>query len=101
MRAALRALCWGFRLALAALLGAWGEVAAGAGVPSPGRAPSMLRPILSPQLLSTMARRPRSSRAWRFVLSAARRDADSRAVALAGPTSWGYDSDGQVGRCSR
>ncbi|XP_032316020.1 SPRY domain-containing SOCS box protein 3 isoform X1 [Camelus dromedarius] len=47
------------------------------------------------QILSTMARRPRSSRAWHFVLSAARRDADARAVALAGSTSWGYDSDGQ------
>ncbi|XP_071067551.1 SPRY domain-containing SOCS box protein 3 isoform X2 [Dasypus novemcinctus] len=42
-----------------------------------------------------MARRPRSSRAWHFVLSAARRDADARAVALAGATNWGYDSDGQ------
>lgn len=49
------------------------------------------------QILSTMARRPRSSRAWHFVLSAARRDADARAVALAGNTNWGYDSDGQVG----
>lgn len=46
-------------------------------------------------ILSTMARRPRSSRAWHFVLSAARRDADARAVALAGTTNWGYDSDGQ------
>lgn len=44
-----------------------------------------------------MARRPRSSRAWHFVLSAARRDTDARAVALAGTTNWGYDSDGQVG----
>nr|XP_048292164.1 SPRY domain-containing SOCS box protein 3 isoform X2 [Myodes glareolus] len=42
-----------------------------------------------------MARRPRSSRAWHFVLSAARRDTDARAVALAGTTNWGYDSDGQ------
>uniref|UniRef100_A0A2K6RPU5 SPRY domain-containing SOCS box protein 3 n=1 Tax=Rhinopithecus roxellana TaxID=61622 RepID=A0A2K6RPU5_RHIRO len=42
-----------------------------------------------------MARRPRNSRAWHFVLSAARRDADARAVALAGSTNWGYDSDGQ------
>ncbi|XP_061256739.1 SPRY domain-containing SOCS box protein 3 isoform X2 [Bos javanicus] len=42
-----------------------------------------------------MARRPRSSRAWHFVLSAARRDADARAVALAGTANWGYDSDGQ------
>ncbi|OWK11011.1 hypothetical protein Celaphus_00006762, partial [Cervus elaphus hippelaphus] len=40
-------------------------------------------------------RRPRSSRAWHFVLSAARRDADARAVALAGTANWGYDSDGQ------
>ncbi|MEJ1287509.1 splA/ryanodine receptor domain and SOCS box containing 3 [Cricetulus griseus] len=47
------------------------------------------------EVLSTMARRPRSSRAWHFVLSAARRDADARAVALAGTTNWGYDSDGQ------
>ncbi|CAH6786638.1 Spsb3 [Phodopus roborovskii] len=47
------------------------------------------------QVLSTMARRPRSSRAWHFVLSAARRDTDARAVALAGTTNWGYDSDGQ------
>ncbi|KAK2496453.1 LOW QUALITY PROTEIN: hypothetical protein MC885_019778 [Smutsia gigantea] len=47
------------------------------------------------QVLSTMARRPRSSRAWHFVLSAARRDADARAVALAGTTSWDCDSDGQ------
>ncbi|XP_032957241.1 SPRY domain-containing SOCS box protein 3 isoform X2 [Rhinolophus ferrumequinum] len=47
------------------------------------------------EILSTMARRPRSSRAWHFVLSAARRDADARAVALAGTTNWGYDSDGQ------
>ena len=44
-----------------------------------------------------MARRPRSSRAWHLVLSAARRDTDARAVALAGTTNWGYDSDGQVG----
>lgn len=49
------------------------------------------------QILSTMARRPRSSRAWHFVLSAAHRDADARAMALAGTTNWGYDSDGQVG----
>ncbi|XP_078200393.1 SPRY domain-containing SOCS box protein 3 isoform X2 [Callithrix jacchus] len=42
-----------------------------------------------------MARRPRSSRAWHFVLSAARRDAEARAVALAGSPNWGYDSDGQ------
>ncbi|XP_014321778.1 SPRY domain-containing SOCS box protein 3 isoform X4 [Myotis lucifugus] len=48
------------------------------------------------QILSTMARRPRSSRAWHFVLSAAHRDADARAMALAGTTTWGYDSDGQV-----
>nr|KAF6356092.1 splA/ryanodine receptor domain and SOCS box containing 3 [Myotis myotis] len=47
------------------------------------------------QILSTMARRPRSSRAWHFVLSAAHRDADARAMALAGTTAWGYDSDGQ------
>ncbi|XP_070269386.1 SPRY domain-containing SOCS box protein 3 isoform X3 [Myotis yumanensis] len=47
------------------------------------------------QILSTMARRPRSSRAWHFVLSAAHRDADARAMALAGTTTWGYDSDGQ------
>ncbi|XP_055991215.1 SPRY domain-containing SOCS box protein 3 isoform X2 [Sorex fumeus] len=40
-----------------------------------------------------MARRPRSSRAWRFVLSAARRDADARSAA--GAASWGCDSDGQ------
>lgn len=44
-----------------------------------------------------MARRARSSRAWHFVLSAARRDTDARAVALAGSSNWGYDSDGQVG----
>ncbi|XP_058426337.1 SPRY domain-containing SOCS box protein 3 isoform X2 [Diceros bicornis minor] len=42
-----------------------------------------------------MARRPRSSRAWHFVLSAARRDVDARAMALAGTANWGYDSDGQ------
>ncbi|XP_075420610.1 SPRY domain-containing SOCS box protein 3 isoform X1 [Tenrec ecaudatus] len=47
------------------------------------------------EVLSSMARRPRSSRAWHFVLSAARRDADARAVALAGTANWGYDSDGQ------
>ncbi|EPQ07981.1 SPRY domain-containing SOCS box protein 3 [Myotis brandtii] len=47
------------------------------------------------EILSTMARRPRSSRAWHFVLSAAHRDADARAMALAGTTTWGYDSDGQ------
>ncbi|XP_064151423.1 SPRY domain-containing SOCS box protein 3 isoform X4 [Loxodonta africana] len=47
------------------------------------------------QVLSAMARRPRSSRAWHFVLSAARRDADARVVALAGTANWGYDSDGQ------
>lgn len=58
---------------------------------------SLLRPCGFFQLLSTMARRPRSSRAWHFVLSAARRDADARAVALAGTANWGYDSDGQVG----
>lgn len=49
------------------------------------------------QVLSTMARRARSSRAWHFVLSAARRDTDARAVALGGNSNWGYDSDGQVG----
>lgn len=49
------------------------------------------------QILLTMARRPRSSRAWHFVLSAAHRDADARAMALAGTANWGYDSDGQVG----
>ncbi|XP_036267082.1 SPRY domain-containing SOCS box protein 3 isoform X6 [Pipistrellus kuhlii] len=48
------------------------------------------------EILSTMARRPRSSRAWHFVLSAAHRDADARAMALAGTANWGYDSDGQV-----
>uniref|UniRef100_A0A2K5Q6Z2 SPRY domain-containing SOCS box protein 3 n=1 Tax=Cebus imitator TaxID=2715852 RepID=A0A2K5Q6Z2_CEBIM len=42
-----------------------------------------------------MARRPRSSRAWHFVLNAARRDAEAQAVALAGSPNWGYDSDGQ------
>uniref|UniRef100_F7DSS7 SPRY domain-containing SOCS box protein 3 n=2 Tax=Monodelphis domestica TaxID=13616 RepID=F7DSS7_MONDO len=48
------------------------------------------------QIFSTMARRTRSSRAWHFVLSGARREADARAVALAsGTTNWGYDSDGQ------
>lgn len=47
------------------------------------------------EVLSTMARRTRSSRAWHFVLSAARRDTDARAVALAGSSNWGYDSDGQ------
>ncbi|XP_054946135.1 SPRY domain-containing SOCS box protein 3 isoform X6 [Physeter macrocephalus] len=56
---------------------------------------SLLRPCAFFQILPTMARRPRSSRAWHFVLSAARRDADARAVALAGSTNWGYDSDGQ------
>lgn len=45
-----------------------------------------------------MARRTRSSRAWHFVLSGVRREADSRALALAtGARGWGYDSDGQVG----
>ncbi|NXQ35459.1 SPSB3 protein, partial [Alaudala cheleensis] len=39
----------------------------------------------------SMARRPRSSRAWHFVLSGVRREADGRA----GPRGWGYDSDGQ------
>lgn len=58
---------------------------------------SLLRAWVFLQILSTMARRPRSSRAWHFVLSAAHRDADARAVALAGTTNWGYDSDGQVG----
>ncbi|TFK04087.1 aquaporin-6 [Platysternon megacephalum] len=44
-----------------------------------------------------MARRTRNSRAWHFVLSGVRRDADARAVALAsGAHGWGYDSDGQV-----
>lgn len=57
----------------------------------------MLRTWVFFQILSAMARRPRSSTAWHFVLSAARRDADARAVALAGSTNWGYDSDGQVG----
>ncbi|CAK7304866.1 SPRY domain-containing SOCS box protein 3 isoform X2 [Vulpes vulpes] len=47
------------------------------------------------KILFTMARRPRSSRAWHFVLSAAHRDTDARAVALAGTANWGYDSDGQ------
>ncbi|XP_032183162.1 SPRY domain-containing SOCS box protein 3 isoform X1 [Mustela erminea] len=59
------------------------------------RQPSSGRAWVFLQILSTMARRPRSSRAWHFVLSAAHRDADARAVALAGTTNWGYDSDGQ------
>ncbi|XP_054549868.1 SPRY domain-containing SOCS box protein 3 isoform X2 [Talpa occidentalis] len=43
-----------------------------------------------------MARRPRSSRAWPFVLSAARRDTDTRPAALAGTGhTCGYNSDGQ------
>lgn len=47
---------------------------------------------------NSMARRTRSSRAWHFVLSGVRREADTRAVALAtGTRGWGYDSDGQVG----
>ncbi|NXF09787.1 SPSB3 protein, partial [Smithornis capensis] len=45
---------------------------------------------------STMARRPRSSRAWHFVLSGVRREADGRAgTAATGTRGWGYDSDGQ------
>ncbi|GAB0196290.1 SPRY domain-containing SOCS box protein 3 [Grus japonensis] len=45
---------------------------------------------------NSMARRTRSSRAWHFVLSGVRREADTRAVALAtGTRGWGYDSDGQ------
>lgn len=49
---------------------------------------------------NSMARRTRSSRAWHFVLSGVRREADTRAVALAtGARGWGYDSDGQVGWC--
>ncbi|KAF1628229.1 SPRY domain-containing SOCS box protein 3, partial [Eudyptes filholi] len=45
---------------------------------------------------NSMARRTRSSRAWHFVLSGVRREADSRAIALAtGTRGWGYDSDGQ------
>uniref|UniRef100_A0A8B9RT90 SPRY domain-containing SOCS box protein 3 n=1 Tax=Accipiter nisus TaxID=211598 RepID=A0A8B9RT90_9AVES len=45
---------------------------------------------------NSMARRTRSSRAWHFVLSGVRREADTRAVALAtGARGWGYDSDGQ------
>lgn len=52
--------------------------------------------FLSPAYLSgnSMARRPRSSRAWHFVLSGVRREPDGRASAR----GWGYDSDGQVGR---
>ncbi|XP_045676573.1 SPRY domain-containing SOCS box protein 3 isoform X2 [Phyllostomus hastatus] len=42
-----------------------------------------------------MARRSRSGRAWHFVLSAAHRDADARAMALAGTANRSYDSDGQ------
>ncbi|XP_045141168.1 SPRY domain-containing SOCS box protein 3 isoform X6 [Echinops telfairi] len=70
----------------------------GAGRGQSGTQGSSQSPRLSAvsfQVLSTMARRPRSSRAWHFVLSAARRDADARAVALAGTANWGYDSDGQ------
>ncbi|KAM7091563.1 SPRY domain-containing SOCS box protein 3 isoform 1-T1 [Ciconia maguari] len=45
---------------------------------------------------NSMARRTRSSRAWHFVLSGVRREADTRVVALAtGARGWGYDSDGQ------
>ncbi|XP_046523040.1 SPRY domain-containing SOCS box protein 3 isoform X2 [Equus quagga] len=57
----------------------------------------VLLQVLAPwcEFLSAMARRPRSSRAWHFVLSAARRDTDARPMALAGTASWGYDSDGQ------
>ncbi|NWH75298.1 SPSB3 protein, partial [Piaya cayana] len=45
---------------------------------------------------NSMARRTRSSRAWHFVLSGVRREAESRAVTLAtGLRGWGYDSDGQ------
>uniref|UniRef100_A0A6I8RP82 SPRY domain-containing SOCS box protein 3 n=1 Tax=Xenopus tropicalis TaxID=8364 RepID=A0A6I8RP82_XENTR len=43
-----------------------------------------------------MARRPRNSRAWRFVLSGVRRDQDARSPTLpAEEEAWGYDSDGQ------
>ncbi|CAI5792196.1 domain-containing SOCS box 3 isoform X1 [Podarcis lilfordi] len=43
-----------------------------------------------------MARRMRNSRAWHYVLSGVRRDADSRTVALpSGSLSWSSDSDGQ------
>lgn len=43
-----------------------------------------------------MARRPRNSRAWHFVLNGVRRDADARPVSLApGADGWGYDSEGQ------
>ncbi|MEE6497384.1 hypothetical protein FKM82_002732 [Ascaphus truei] len=43
-----------------------------------------------------MARRPRNSRGWRFVLSGVRREQDTRAPALAaGADACGYDSDGQ------
>ncbi|OCT61659.1 SPRY domain-containing SOCS box protein 3 [Xenopus laevis] len=43
-----------------------------------------------------MARRPRNSRAWRFVLSGVRRDHDAHSPALhAEEEAWGYDSDGQ------
>ncbi|NWR81003.1 SPSB3 protein, partial [Centropus unirufus] len=45
---------------------------------------------------NNMARRTRSSRAWHFVLSGVRREAESRTVTSAtGLRGWGYDSDGQ------
>ncbi|XP_073492785.1 SPRY domain-containing SOCS box protein 3 isoform X1 [Aquarana catesbeiana] len=47
-------------------------------------------------LLCSMTRRPRNSRAWRFVLSGVRRDQETRASVLpAGEETLGYDSDGQ------
>ncbi|KAM4631921.1 SPRY domain-containing SOCS box protein 3 [Discoglossus pictus] len=42
-----------------------------------------------------MARRPRNSRAWRFVLNGVRREQDLRPPALLASDTWGYDSDGQ------
>lgn len=60
----------------------------------------LLRPPAAYLSRNAMARRTRSSRAWHFVLSGVRHEADSRAVALAsGARGWGYDSDGQVGGC--
>ncbi|XP_069503099.1 SPRY domain-containing SOCS box protein 3 [Ambystoma mexicanum] len=43
-----------------------------------------------------MARRPRNSRAWHFVLSGVRREADVRPLSFdSGADGWAFDSDGQ------
>lgn len=86
---------WGKRLKFAAALHAGRLVTRGVARAGGRSVTKVSFRVPSPAYLrgGSMARRPRSSRAWHFVLSGVRREADG----WAGARGWGYDSDGQVG----